>query len=207
MAHAPQPGFAQRRDALDLLPAIWHRRYILCASIPVHLLERHERGALCHQRRIPLWARRMYSCRVVRDHTQHGEGGEMVETRQEIDVIQTDKAAAPIGPYSQAIRAAGLIFVAGEKGIDPATNQIVAGGIAAETRQTLENIRNILESAGSSMARVVATSVYMTDLQHFGEMNQVYAEYFTHNPPGRTTVGVAALPVGAQVEITVTALA
>ncbi len=131
----------------------------------------------------------------------------MVDTTQEIEVIQTDKAAAPIGPYSQAIRANGFIFVAGEKGIDPATNAIVPGGIAAETRQTLENIRNILEAADSSIARVVATTVYLTDINAFAEMNAVYAEYFTSNPPGRTTVGVSSLPAGAQVEITVTALA
>jgi 2-iminobutanoate/2-iminopropanoate deaminase len=131
----------------------------------------------------------------------------MVEVRAELEVIQTDKAAAPIGPYSQAIRAAGLVFVAGEKGIDPTTNAIVPGGIAAETRQTLENIRNILEEAGSSMSRVVATTVYLTNINDFAEMNGVYAEYFTSNPPGRTTVGVSSLPAGAQVEITVTALA
>ncbi|HEX5164283.1 MAG TPA: Rid family detoxifying hydrolase, partial [Thermomicrobiales bacterium] len=133
--------------------------------------------------------------------------GQMVDTTQELEVIQTAKAAAPIGPYSQAIRANGFIFVAGEKGIDPTTNAIVAGGIPAETRQTLENIRNILEEAGSSMSRVVATTVYLTDINTFGEMNKVYAEYFTSNPPGRTTVGVTSLPAGAQVEITVTALA
>jgi 2-iminobutanoate/2-iminopropanoate deaminase len=131
----------------------------------------------------------------------------MVDTTQELEVIQTEKAAAPIGPYSQAIRANGFIFVAGEKGIDPQTNAIVEGGIPAETRQTLENIRNILEEAGSSMSRVVATTVYLTDINTFGEMNKVYAEYFTSNPPGRTTVGVTSLPAGAQVEITVTALA
>jgi 2-iminobutanoate/2-iminopropanoate deaminase len=131
----------------------------------------------------------------------------MVDTTQEIEVIQTDKAAAPIGPYSQAIRANGFIFVAGEKGIDPTTNAIVPGGIAAETRQTLENIRNILEEAGSSISKVVATTVYLTDINAFSEMNAVYAEYFTSNPPGRTTVGVSSLPAGAQVEITVTALA
>lgn len=130
----------------------------------------------------------------------------MVETRADLEVIETDKAAKPIGPYSQAIRANGMIYVAGEKGIDPATNEIVPGGIAAETRQTLENVKNILEAAGSGMNRAVATSVYMTDLTKFGEMNAVYAEYFVENPPGRTTVGVTSLPAGAQVEITVTAL-
>ncbi|MDQ3548700.1 MAG: Rid family detoxifying hydrolase [Chloroflexota bacterium] len=131
----------------------------------------------------------------------------MVDTTVELEVIQTDKAAAPIGPYSQAIRANGFVFVAGEKGIDPTTNKMVAGGIAAETRQTLENIRNILDEAGSSISRAVATTVYLTDINAFAEMNAVYAEYFTSNPPGRTTVGVTSLPAGAQVEITVTALA
>jgi 2-iminobutanoate/2-iminopropanoate deaminase len=131
----------------------------------------------------------------------------MVDTTQELEVIQTEKAAAPIGPYSQAIRANGFIFVAGEKGIDPRTNTMVDGGVAAETRQTLENVRNILEEAGSSISRAVATTVYLTDINAFAEMNAVYAEYFTSNPPGRTTVGVASLPAGAQVEITVTALA
>ncbi|MCO5177812.1 MAG: Rid family detoxifying hydrolase [Thermomicrobiales bacterium] len=131
----------------------------------------------------------------------------MVDATTQRDVIETPKAAAPIGPYSQAIRAAGLVFVAGEKGIDPVTNQMVSGGVAAETRQTLENIRNILEEAGSSLAKAVATTVYLTDINTFAEMNAIYAEYFPNEAPGRTTVGVVSLPAGAQVEITVTALA
>lgn len=131
----------------------------------------------------------------------------MVDTRARTEVIRTDKAAAPIGPYSQAIRANGFVFVAGEKGIDPKTGKIVSGGIAAETRQTLENIKAILAEAGSGFDRAVQSFVYMTDLSEFGEMNKVYAEYFTTNPPGRTTVGVTSLPAGANVEITVTALA
>lgn len=121
-------------------------------------------------------------------------------------VINTDKAALPIGPYSQGIRAGGFIFVAGEKGIDPKTGQIVEGGIAAETRQTLENVKAILEAAGASMNDAVRTVVYLTDLSAFGEMNNVYAEYFTVDPPGRTTVEVSALPAGAHVEIEVSAL-
>ncbi len=120
-------------------------------------------------------------------------------------VIQSPKAAAPIGPYSQAVVAGGFVFVAGEKGIDPATGKIVPGGIAAETRRTLENIRAILEAAGATLDDVVASTVHMTDLAEFAEMNRVYAEYFREMPPGRTTVQVPALPAGARVEITVTA--
>jgi len=124
-----------------------------------------------------------------------------------VEVIMTEKAAKPIGPYSQAIKAGGFVFVAGEKGIDPRTGQIVPGGIAAETRQTLENISVILEEAGSSLDLAVASTVYLTDIGEFAAMNKVYAEYFQRNAPGRTTVGVTALPAGARVEITITALA
>lgn len=132
----------------------------------------------------------------------------MTETKATaIEVIVTDKAAAPIGPYSQAIRAGGFIFVAGEKGIDPKTNKVVPGGIAAETRQTLENIKNILEAAGSSLDKAVATTVYLVNIADFKAMNEVYAEYFPTNPPGRTTVAVKELPAGVLVEITLTALA
>ena len=123
-----------------------------------------------------------------------------------IEVIRSDKSAAPIGPYSQAIRANGLVFVAGEKGLDVKTGKIVPGGIAAETRQTLENIKGILEAADSSMGKVVQSFVFMTDLSEFQAMNAVYAEYFVAHPPGRTTVEVKALPAGAHIEITVTAL-
>ncbi len=124
-----------------------------------------------------------------------------------LEAIQSDKAAAPIGPYSQAIRAGGFIFVAGEKGLDVKTGKIVPGGIAAQTRQTLENIKGILAAGGSSLNKVVQALVHMTDLADFQAMNQVYAEYFTATPPGRTTVEVSALPAGAHIEITVTALA
>lgn len=121
-------------------------------------------------------------------------------------VIETERAAKPIGPYSQAIVANGFVFVAGEKGLDTRTGKIVPGGIAAETRQTLENIKAILEAAGSGFDRCVQSFVYLTDIGEFAEMNKVYGEYFTVQPPGRTTVGVTALPAGARVEITVTAL-
>ena len=122
-------------------------------------------------------------------------------------MIKTDKAGPPVGPYSQAIKAGGFVFVAGEKGMDPVTKQIVPGGIEPETRRTLENIKAILEEAGSGMDWVVSTFVFMTDLGQFSKMNEIYAEYFKRNPPGRTTVEVKSLPAGAHVEITVTALA
>ena len=122
-----------------------------------------------------------------------------------IEVIRDPNSAAPIGPYSQGIRAGGFVFVAGEKGIDPRTGKIVEGGIVAETHRTLENVKGILAAAGATMDDVVATQVYMVDLGDFEAMNVVYAEYFEKNPPGRTTVGVTSLPAGASVEITATA--
>ena len=124
-----------------------------------------------------------------------------------IQVIRDPNSAAPIGPYSQGIEAGSFVFVAGEKGIDPATGRIVEGGIQAETRRTLENIRGILAAAGASMDDVVATTVYMVNLGDFEAMNVVYAGYFAKDPPGRTTVGVTSLPAGAAIEITATAYA
>ncbi len=121
-------------------------------------------------------------------------------------VVAVPGAAAPLGPYSQAIKANGFVFVAGEKGYDPRTNALVPGGIKAETRQTLENIRMILDAAGSSFDLAVSSTVHMTNLDEFAEMNEVFAQYFRVDPPGRTTVEVSRLPGGAHVEITVVAL-
>jgi 2-iminobutanoate/2-iminopropanoate deaminase len=126
-------------------------------------------------------------------------------TRSKKQVLASRKAALPIGPYSQGIRVGDFVFVAGEKGIDPRTGKVVPGGIKAETRQTLENIKAILEEAGATLDDAVSATVHMTDLAEFGEMNSVYAEYFHEAPPGRTTVQVAALPGGAHIEITIIA--
>lgn len=123
-----------------------------------------------------------------------------------IEVVETEASAKPIGPYSQAIKVGNFVFVAGEKGIDPKTRKIVPGGIAAETERTLKNIQGILEAAGTSLRNVVSTTVYLVNISDFEKMNNVYAKYFTVNPPGRTTVGVNALPADALVEIQCTAV-
>ncbi len=121
-------------------------------------------------------------------------------------VIHTDKAPKAIGPYSQAIRADAMVFTAGQIGLDPATMELVSGGVEEQTRQALNNLRNVLEAAGSSLAQVVKTTVFLQDMNDFPKMNAIYAEYFAENPPARSTVAVAALPKGALVEIEATAL-
>ena len=119
-------------------------------------------------------------------------------TRQ---VVSTSQAPGAIGPYSQGIIAGELVFTAGQGGVDPATRQIVEGGITEQTRQTMRNLVAILEAAGTSMSRVVKTTVFMQDIKDFAAMNAVYAEFFPQDPPARTTVQVAALPMGILVEI------
>ena len=121
-------------------------------------------------------------------------------------VVHTAAAPQAIGPYSQAIRAGTLVYTAGQTPIDPAAGRLVEGGIAEQTRQALGNIQAILEAAGVSLERVVKTTVFMTDLGQFAAMNAVYAEFFPAYPPARSTVQVAALPLGAMVEIEAVAM-
>lgn len=118
-----------------------------------------------------------------------------------VDVIFTDRAPRPVGPYSQAYRAGGMLYTAGQVALDPATGELVAGGIAAQTRQALRNLEAVLSAGGSSLGNVVKTTIFMADLAEFSQMNAVYAEFFTQNPPARSTVQVAGLPKGARVEI------
>jgi len=121
--------------------------------------------------------------------------------------VRTESAPAPVGPYSQAIRAGELVFASGQIPLDPATGEKVKGEIEDETRQVLANLRAVLEAAGSAMDQVVKATVYLTDLSLFPRVNAVYAEAFDVDPaPARVTVGVAALPLGAQVEIDAIAL-
>ena len=116
-------------------------------------------------------------------------------------VIQTDQAPKAIGPYSQAVVANGWVFLSGQIPLDPATNQIITGDIAAQTERVLENLKSVLAAAGSSLERVVKTTVYLKDMGEFAKMNEVYGRYFATNAPARATVEAARLPRDVSVEI------
>ena len=124
-------------------------------------------------------------------------------------VIRTEWAPAPFqgAPYNQAIVANGFVFVAGQLGLDPATAQIVEGGITAQTERVFANLRAILEAAGTSLDSIVKTTVFLTNLDDFGGMNEVYAQQIGSTPPARSTVEIGKLPAGALVEIEAIALA
>jgi 2-iminobutanoate/2-iminopropanoate deaminase len=121
--------------------------------------------------------------------------------------ITSTKAPKPIGPYSQAIRANGFLFLAGQTPIDPETGQLVEGGIEKQTERALENLKGVLEAAGSSLQKVVKTSVFLKDMDEFAQMNAVYARYFPSNAPARSTIEAARLPRDCRVEIDLIALA
>ena len=115
--------------------------------------------------------------------------------------ISSERLAASPGPFSPGIRLGGLLFLSGQVAISPATGRLIDGDVAAQTAQVLENLRTLLEAAGNSLADVARVNVYLTDMQHFAQMNAVYARYFEPPYPARTTVAVSALPLGAAVEI------
>ena len=123
------------------------------------------------------------------------------------EVIATGQAPQAIGPYSQAIRAQGLIFTSGQIAIDPATAQIIAGDVSAQTDRVLKNLAAILESSGSSMEKVLRCTVFLKNMGDFSAMNEVYGRYFKQSPPARSTVEVARLPKDVLIEIDVIALA
>lgn len=120
--------------------------------------------------------------------------------------ITTENAPAAIGPYSQAIVAGNTIYLSGQIGLEPKSGKIVEGGIAAETKQALENIKAVLLAAGSDIANVVSVSVYLADINEFAAMNEVYASYFKEPYPARATVAVKGLPKNAKVEISAVAI-
>ncbi len=122
------------------------------------------------------------------------------------EAVATQKAPQAIGPYSQAIKANGLVFASGQIPIDPANGQIIAGDIAAQTERVLKNLGAVLAAAGSSLERVVKTTVFLKNMSDFPRMNDVYGRFFTKEPPARSTVEVARLPKDVLVEIDVIAL-
>jgi 2-iminobutanoate/2-iminopropanoate deaminase len=123
-----------------------------------------------------------------------------------IESVATDRGPKAIGPYSQAIRANGFVFLSGQIPLDPKTQQVIEGGIAAQTERVLENLKGVVEAAGSSLQRVVKTTVFLADMDEFAAMNEVYARYFVSHPPARSTVEVSRLPKNVRVEIDLIAL-
>ncbi len=123
------------------------------------------------------------------------------------EVIRSDRAPLPIGPYSQAIRAGGVLYLAGQVALDPSTGQFLAADIKAQTRRVLQNLSAVLEAAGSSIDHVVKTTVFLKDINDFGPMNEEYANFFRELPPARSTVQAARLPRDALVMIECVALA
>lgn len=121
-------------------------------------------------------------------------------------IIFTEKAPKPIGPYSQAVMRGNALFVSGQVAIIPSTGEMDTSSIENETKQVMENIKAIVEQAGMKMSDVVKSSIFMTDMNNFGKMNEVYGKYFPSNPPARETVQVSALPKKVNVEISVIAI-
>ncbi|RMG66686.1 MAG: RidA family protein [Calditrichaeota bacterium] len=123
-----------------------------------------------------------------------------------MESIFTENAPKPVGPYSQAVRAGNFVFTAGQIALDPQTNQLIEGGIREQTRQVLENLRQVLEAAGSSLNRVVKTTVFLKNMDDFAAMNEVYGQFFSGHAPARSAVEVARLPKDVLIEVECVAL-
>lgn len=121
------------------------------------------------------------------------------------EVVTTDRGPKPIGPYSQAVKTGGFLFLSGQVALDPKSGEMTGGDIRQQTERVMENIKGILEAAGSNLHHVIKTTVFLKDINEFPAMNEVYGRYFTAAPPARSTVQVARLPKDALVEIEVTA--
>ena len=122
------------------------------------------------------------------------------------DIVTTDRGPKPIGPYSQAVKTNGFLYLSGQVALDPKTNEMTGADIRQQTERVLENIKGIVEAAGSNLHHVIKTTVFLKDMNEFPQMNEVYARYFTAAPPARSTVQVARLPKDALVEIEVIAV-
>jgi 2-iminobutanoate/2-iminopropanoate deaminase len=123
------------------------------------------------------------------------------------EIVSTEHGPKAIGPYSQAVKANGFVFVSGQVALQPATGQLIEGGIAQQTERVLENLRGIVEASGSSMHKAVKVTVFLKDMNDFAAMNEVYARYFPSAPPARSIVEVAQLPKDVRIEIDLIALA
>ncbi|MDH3974221.1 MAG: RidA family protein [Deltaproteobacteria bacterium] len=123
------------------------------------------------------------------------------------EIIKTNNAPAAIGPYSQAVKAGGFIFLSGQIPLDPATGNVVEGGIKEQTERVMMNLEAVLKAAGAGMEAIVKTTIYLTRLSDFSTVNEIYGNYFKENPPARATVEVSSLPRGVEVEIEAVALA
>ena len=130
----------------------------------------------------------------------------MKEFQHKKEIVVTDKAPKAIGPYSAGVTTGHLVFTAGQLGMNPETGELVEGGIQAETRQALNNLKAVLEAAGSNLSLVIKTTVFLKDINEFGQMNEIYGTFFTENFPARSAFQVAALPKGGSVEIEAVAL-
>ena len=120
-------------------------------------------------------------------------------------IINSDKAPAPVGPYSQAVEAGGFVFCSGQIAINPSSNQVLTGPVEEQTRQVMENIKAVLEKAGLGLQNVVKTTIYLINMNDFASVNDVYGKYFNEQPPARSTIAVSGLPKGVHVEIEVLA--
>jgi 2-iminobutanoate/2-iminopropanoate deaminase len=134
---------------------------------------------------------------MLRSDIRFGERGGSVDRK----VIYTQNAPEAVGPYSQAIRDGELLFCSGQVALDPGSGELLGSSVADQTRRAMDNLQAVLEAGGASFGSVVKVTAYLTDMNDFAEFNEVYAEYFTSSPPARATVGVAALPKGARVEV------
>lgn len=124
----------------------------------------------------------------------------------EKEIIQSNNAPAPIGPYSQAVKAGNMLFLSGQIAINPLNGELVTDSLESETQQVMENLKNVLKAAGADFSNVVKTSIFLSDMGSFATVNQEYGKYFTSNPPARETVAVKTLPKNVNVEISVIAV-
>jgi reactive intermediate/imine deaminase len=149
---------------------------------------------------------------AVANNYEWGEASWVLENNDEMkesmdkSVVFTDKAPAAVGPYSQAIKVGHFVYTAGQVAIDPAISKLIEGDISTQTKQVIQNLQSILQAAGTDLSKVVKTTVFLQDMAHFASMNEVYSKHFGDDPPARTTVAVAGLPLGALVEIEAVAL-